>query len=255
MQKTSTLLLLLVLVGCGGSGDLGSNSAPSGGFSNNPAPSNSNVATRLVPPAPPPAPSGVTSRTAQPRVEDQAVRPLVGPLTVSLRQGWNLFAVPFSPPTSITASQPSNILGVSRYDSGTGQYVEVPFSTASFNGANPFSGYWIYCNAPTQVTMDGNDQREANLSIDLVVGWNLVGTPLSSDVPTGDLSYGAETLPQAFAGFRLWPGVLGYDGTAYTELGNPPTTLRAGESQWIYAYQARTLTRLGDAVGARRSSE
>ncbi len=255
MKKTTALFLLLGLVGCGGGGDLGSNSATSGGFPNNSAPSNSNVATRLVPPAPPEAPGRVTSRAVQPRLENQPVRPLVGPLTVSLRQGWNLFAVPFSPPTSVTVSQPSNILGFSRYDPAAGQYVDVPFSAGSFNTANPFSGYWLYCSAPTEVTMNGNDQRETTLSIPLVVGWNLVGTPLSRNVLTSELSYGAESLPQAFAAFRLWPGVLGYDGSTYVELGNPPTTLRAGESQWIYAYQPQTLTRLGDAVGARRSNQ
>ncbi|MBX3165784.1 MAG: hypothetical protein KF760_00175 [Candidatus Eremiobacteraeota bacterium] len=255
MQKTAALFLLLGLVGCGGSGDLGSNSATSGGFSSNPAPASSNVSTRLVPPAPPGAPGSVTSRVVLSRLEAEPIRPLGEPLTVSLRQGWNLFAMPFSPPTSLIVSQPANILGLSRYDASAGQYVDVPFTAGSFTTANPFTGYWLYCSAATQVTMDGVDQHQTTLTAPLAVGWNLVGTPLSSDVPTGDLLYGGDTLPQAFATFRLWPGVLGYDGSAYAELGHPPTVLRAGESQWIYAYQADNLRRLGDAIGAKHSSE
>jgi hypothetical protein len=255
MKKTLALLSLLILVGCGSSGDLGSSSAPTGGSSNNNSQANANVSGRLVPPAPPGAPGSATPRAVLPRLENEPIRPLGTPLVVSLRQGWNLFAMPFSPPTTLTVSQPTNILGFSQYNASSGQYVDLPFTASTFTTANPFSGYWLYANAPTTVTMDGVDQHESTLQTPLVVGWNLVGTPLSTDVPTSDIVYGGDSLVQAFATFRLWPGVLGFDGSNYAETGHPPTVLRAGESQWIYAYQADTLSRLGDPVGARRTSE
>lgn len=253
MKKTLAFLSLLILVGCGSGGDLGSSNPSTGGSSGNN--SSSNLSTRLVPPAPPGAPGSITTRTVSPRLEDETIRPLGTPLVVSLRQGWNLFAMPFSPPTTLTVSQPTNILGFSQYNAATAQYVDLPFAASTFTTANPLSGYWLYASAPTTVTMDGVDQREVTLQTPLVVGWNLVGSPLSTDVPTSDLVYGSGTLPQAFATFRLWPGVLGFDGSNYMELGNPPTALRAGESQWIYAYQADTLSRLGTPVGARQISE
>lgn len=254
MKKTLALLSLLILVGCG-SGDVGSSSGPTGGSSasNNPPTNNSNVSARLVPPAPPGDPRTVAPRVL-PRVEETQIRPLGTPLVVNLRQGWNLFAMPFSPPTTLTVSQPSNILGFTRYQASTGQYVDLDFAASTFTTANPFSGYWLYCSSPTTVTMDGVDQHEVTLSTALVVGWNLVGTPLSTDVPTADVSYGPDTMVQAFATFRLWPGVLGFDGSNYVETGHPPTLLRAAQSQWIYAYQADTLTRLGDPVGAKQES-
>ena len=251
MKKTLALLYLLVLVGCGSGGDLGSSTTTGSSASNNP-PANSNVSARLVPPAPPGDPRTVAPRVL-PRVEEEPIRPLGTPLVLNLRQGWNLFAMPFSPPTTLTVSQPSNILGFTRYQASTGQYVDLNFTASTFTTANPLSGYWLYCSAPTTVTMDGVDQHESTLQTPLLVGWNLVGTPLSTDVPTADMLYGGDTLVQAFATFRLWPGVLGFDGSNYVETGHPPTLLRAGQSQWIYAYQADNLMRLGDPVGAKKA--
>lgn len=257
LQRVVASIVLAGLVatsGCGGGSDVTSGS---GGGSQSVNTSNGSVTPRLLPPAPPAQPPSAVSARTQPVLPGgQAIdlRPRVNPLVVNLRSGWNMFSMPFVRTSQFSVSQPGNVLACYRYDASTQNYVELNFSNGAFN-ANPFTGYWVYCSAPIQVTMNGDEQTEATTSTNLSLGWNLVGTPLSVDVPTSQLQWEALSLPNAFASFLLWPGVLGYNGSAYTELGNPPTALPAAQAQWIYAYAPGVLSRPVASLAANRSFE
>ncbi|MBS2038815.1 hypothetical protein JST97_27790 [bacterium] len=245
-----TLVGLFILAGCSGGGSANS----TGGGTNNilSTGSNSQVSTRLLPPAPPGQPGTFRFQSAPFAAKDspEAIRPLTQPLSLSLQTGWNLVSVPYVTPSLLNISQPGNVLACSRYDAAAGQYIDVPFNQAGFSNHNPFTGYWVYCSGPTQVTIDGPDTSGDTLTTNLSVGWNLVGTPEPLAVSSANLKYGSNTLLNAFQNFRIWPGVLSYNPatTAYFELGNPPTTLPPGQAQWIYAYQADTLSRPGTAL-------
>jgi hypothetical protein len=240
--QLATVSLLLGLVGCGGGGASESSSAASTSSPNSPASSTNN---RLIPPAPPSRPNGSVQPRYEPQVSAPAERilPRTQPLVVSFQSGWNLFSMPFSPPTSFNLDQPANLLACARYDANSGAYVDQPFNAGAFASSNPLTGYWVYCTNPTQLTLDGGDQTQKTLTLNMAPGWNLVGTPLSVDVATSDLNFNATGLPGAFTSLALWPGVLAYNGSGYSELGHPPTVLPAARAQWIYAYQAGVLTR------------
>lgn len=246
---------LVVLCGCGGS-EVGSGGAGSQ-VSQAANSGNGSVTSRLLPPAPPgQPPRAVTSRVQTERAAGQAIdiRPRTTPLVVDLRSGWNMFSMPFVSTSLFNVSQPSNVLACYRYDASTGNYVEMSFANGSFN-SNPFTGYWVYCSAPTQVSMNGEEQTQTTLSTNLSLGWNLVGTPFSVNVPTSQFQWDSGTLPNAFSNFLLWPGVLTYNGSAYAELGNPPIVLPAAQSQWIYAYAPGVLSRPVVSLAANRSFE
>lgn len=247
---------LVVLSGCGGSG-ISSGSSGSGGSGQSNSSSSGSVTPRLLPPDPPTRPpaAGSTRVQADPTVLQAIdIRPRTTPLVVSLNTGWNMFSMPFTSLSQFNVSQPGNVQACYRYDATTGNYVEMTFSNGAFN-SNPFTGYWVYCSSPTQVTMNGEEQTQSTISTNLALGWNLVGTPFSVDVPTSQFQWETGTLPAAFASFLLWPGVLTYNGSAYTELGHPPTTLPAAHSQWIYAYAPGVLSRPVASLAANRSFE
>ena len=246
---------LVLLSGCGGSGV--STGSSGGGLSPSSNTGNGSVTPRLLPPDPPGRPPASASARVQaepPSGQAIDIRPRVNPLVVNLRSGWNMFSMPFVSLSQFNVSQPGNVLACYRYDATTGNYVELNFSNGAFN-SNPFTGYWVYCSSPTQVTMNGDEQTQSTLSTNLSLGWNLVGNPFSVDLPTSQLQWQGGSLPTAFASFLLWPGVLTYSGTEYSELGHPPTALPAAQSQWIYAYAAGVLSRPVVSLAANRSFE
>ncbi|MFN8607655.1 MAG: hypothetical protein U0931_08995 [Vulcanimicrobiota bacterium] len=253
-----TACSLLILAGCSGGGSGGATGSSNSNSSNS-ASSNGQVSARLIPPAPPGQPGTFRFESAPVslKASEEPIRPLTQPLVVSLQSGWNMVSVPFVNVTSLSVTQPGNVLACSRYDAATRQYQDVPFSPAGVSNNNPFTGYWVYCSAPTQVSMDGPDTSGDNLTTNLVPGWNLVGTPDPVAVATSSLRYGAQTLPEAFANFRLWPGVLTFNpaSSSYSEIGNPPTTLQPGRAQWIYAFQADSLSRPGSNLGSNAVSD
>ncbi len=246
---------LAILSGCGGSGVTSGGS--SGSLSQSNTSTSGSVTPRLLPPAPPGQPPSAGStriQTELPAGYAVDLRPRVNPLVVNLRSGWNMFSMPFVSLSQFNVSQPGNVLACYRYDATTGNYVELNFNNGAFN-SNPFTGYWVYCSSPTQVTMNGDEQTQTTISTNLAMGWNLVGTPFSVNTPTSQFQWQSGTLPAAFASFLLWPGVLTYNGSAYTELGHPPTALPAAESQWIYAYAPGVLSRTVTSLAANRSFE
>ena len=246
-----TLCSLAILAGCsgGGSGSSNSTGTNTGGGSSNASPAGGQVSARLVPPAPPGQPGTfrIERPALAPKQAEETVRPLAQPLVISLQTGWNMVSVPFVTLTSFSLSQPANVLACSRYNAASGQYQDLSFNQSALTNNNPFTGYWVYCSGPTEVTMDGPDTTASTLSTNLSVGWNLVGTPEPNSVNVANLNYGVGTLTDAFTSFQLWPGVLGYNPATllYSEIGHPPTTLPVGKAQWIYAYQAGTLSRTG----------
>src|ERR1019366_6918649 len=109
------------------------------------------------------------------------------PFQISLQSGWNLFSMPFSTPTTFVVDQPASVLSCFGYNAAKGTYVPQAFSQAGFtqqagSPPNQYQGYWVFCSGPVQLTLNGDNSAQNPLQTNLVANWNLVGTPLSSDV-------------------------------------------------------------------------
>src|ERR1017187_10028576 len=121
------------------------------------------------------------------------------PFQIPLQAGWNLFSMPFSNPTTFVLDQPASVLSCFGYDATTGSYVNQAFSQAGFtqqpgSPANQYQGYWVFCSAPVQLTLNGDNSTQIPSQTSLVAGWNLVGSPLNGDVAATALQFSSQTL-------------------------------------------------------------
>ena len=260
MKRFFAASTLLLLVGCG-SGGVGGSSSGAPGLSNNSSANsnaNSNTSPRLLPPPPPPRPAANARVELSPRaIGTQSIRPRLGPLVVSLQTGWNLFSVPYTSLTSFSISDPAALLECYRYNPTSGEYEVQDITRSGFqqsSGSQPFTGYWGYASRPIQLTADGTDATSVTVAVGLPVGWNLIGTPLADDVPLTSLTYKSQTMAQAFNLFDLWPELNSYNPATLTYVATDrPPSLVAGKAVWMYAYQAGTLERVGQANSAFRT--
>ena len=154
----------------------------------------------------------VGSKRSAPKAETKAA---VGPFQVSLQPGWNLFAMPFSNPTTFSISQPSAVLSCYGYNATTGAYYLQSFSLAGFTQpsggpANQYQGYWVFCTSPVTVTVDGADSAQNPLQTQLLPGFNLVGNPLNTNVSLAALDFASENLVSAQAGGLVGPQAYTY---------------------------------------------
>lgn len=240
------LAVLLVVPGCGGGGSAGpaaGTSLPSavgGGVAFDP------LSPAAVPQAPALAPVPVGP---QARVEEvQAAGPTTT-LTYEFPAGWSLVSFPLASVTSTSGFQ------YQMYGFGSTSYTLV--DPASNPGAIDTSkGYWAYFASAASVTVTGPANTDGTVtSISLQPGWNLVGCPSTTALPTSRMtltrqggttqvleevsSDGVVAGSQALYSylFAMQPGGL-YDVSLLTN-SNVSLTPRAGH--WIFSWTAAEL--------------
>ena len=244
MQSASRILTLfalasLSLAGCGDPGATGGTSSQaSSALGGNPN----------APPPPPASPVTGTSRVAASPVSTKAVvrDSSSEPFLIALQPGWNLFSMPFASPTTFSVDKPADVLSCFAYDAATGSYVPQEFSQAGFaqQSANPYQGYWVFCNGAVQLTLNGSTSAQSPLQTTLAPGWNLVGTPVSGDVATAALQFSSLTLSGAAAGGLLGAQAYVYSpsSSVYQALSYQSGAFPAFQAAWVFAYQSGNLS-------------
>jgi hypothetical protein len=155
--------------------------------------------------------------------------------TLPLGTGWNLISTPIEPSdTSITkvfSPVISNIGAIYAYSNGAYKgYIP----GASSNELTEFKsglGYWVLANNSTSLKLTG---AEANSSIPLVSGWNLVGYNSLNPKPVSEALSGIS---------GKYTAVYGYDNASGNYKGYIPngqsdlSTLEPGKGYWVLASQ------------------
>ena len=214
-----------------------------------------------IPPAPPPASSteaaslskwvksgaAVASRSSTVRQSGQ-------PYQISFQPGWNLFAMPFSTPTTFTVN--GTVLSCYSYNAVTGAYVPQTFSQAGFtpqsgSTSNSYQGFWVFCSTPTTLSVNGDTSTQNPLQTSLVSGWNLVGTPTSTDVTASGFQFNSESLTTAANNTLLGPEAFTYSTTSggYQALSYQSGVFPAFQAAWVFAYQPGTLSTAAALTG------
>lgn len=143
-------------------------------------------------------------------------------INVGVATGWNLVSIPVQhetmDPSLAFAGTTNHFAYVSRYES---------VSQMSLG-----RGYWLKSEADQTYRLCG--EPAAAQTVDLAIGWNLVG-PFHESVATSAITLGGGA-------------VLGSDFFGYTSRYNPATTLLPGKGYWIKANSAGTMT-FGNAPG------
>ena len=200
-------------------------------------------------PGSPPAPPGsTTARVIEPAARTGGhVKASGASYQISLQPGWNLFSMPIASPTTFTVN--GTVLSCFSYNASTGSYLPQVFSQAGLTQANPnpYQGYWVFCSTPTQVTVAGLLDTSSPLQTSLVAGWNLVGTPASSDLAASALQFDSESLASAASSSLLGsqPFVYSPASGAYSGLSYQTGVFPAFEATWVFAFEAGTLSAAG----------
>ena len=170
-----------------------------------------------------------------------------GPFVTSFQPGWNLFAMPFSNLTTFTLDNPGSVLSCFSYNPATGSYVAQTFTQAAFQAAgasNLYTGYWVFCSGPVQLTVNGDDGGATSTQTELATGWNLVGTPASSDLASTGLQFSSESLASAATASLLGPQAFTYStgSGAYQALSYSSGVFPAFQAAWVFAFNPGLLS-------------
>ena len=196
-----------------------------------------------------------SSKTAN-KSRTGTVKDAAQPFQISLQAGWNLFSMPFSNPDVFTVSQPSSVLSCFGYNAATGAYVPQTFSQAGFTQpaggpANQYQGYWVFCSAPVQLTLNGDNSAANPLQTNLVSGWNLVGTPVSANAAAAAFQFNSQSLVAAANSSLLGPQAFTYspETGAYQSLSYQSGAFPAFQAAWVFAFQPGALSTNNAATG------
>jgi len=136
--------------------------------------------------------------------------------TFTLVKGWNMIGIPLN----LTDSNPDTVFSgytMWTWDASQKKYVDP--STLDVG-----VGYWILADNAANVTVEGTQLSEMNLT--LVKGWNMIG------IPTGLSNNNPDTV---FSGYTMWT----WDAAQKKYV--DPSTLVAGVGYWILADNAATI--------------
>ena len=222
----ATLCSCLTLIGCGQT-----------------APSAQGETSQAANPSLPPAPPNAVGRVIESRVRNVGRKAGSPNYQMTLQPGWSLFSVPFSSLTTFSAEPAASVLSCFSYNPTAGAYVAQAFDEATFAGAaSPYQGYWVFCNAPVQLTLNGTQNAAAPTN--LSAGWNLVGPPQSSDMSTSALTFGSESLAAAAAAGLTGSSAYLYSPASgnYQAISDSTGILPAFGAAWVFAFQSGQLS-------------
>lgn len=207
------LAALLVIPGCGGGGGGGgsapaSSSSSSGGSSGG----GGTVQDPLSPALAPQAPSGAPPRVGAPnRTEDVSAAGPTTTVNYSFPAGWSLVSFPLASVTSTSGF--THVMYAYR---GTAYTTVDPVANPA--GVDTRLGYWAYFEAAASVTVTGPSNSDGALTtLPLQAGWNLVGCPSASALPTAKMT-------------------ITRQGGATQVLEEVSSASQTAGSQWLYSY-------------------
>jgi hypothetical protein len=163
---------------------------------------------------------------ADPAASDTTVRLVLEGVTtfdIDLAYGWNLLAMPFNLPDALPEELFVNDLGEKaflgtlwQFDTLAGRY------SAMTNGLSAKRGFWIYGRSETPQRISFAAEKEADPTLEMAPGWNLLGPVETMAMPTG-----------------IW---WGWDGSAYFHVAaehpeadwHLPGKLVEGHAYWYY---------------------
>jgi hypothetical protein len=162
--------------------------------------------------------------------------------SVMLKNGWNLISLPAEPSSTEPGAALSSIGGkysvVYSFNTAANTYQRFIPGDASNTLTELHSGigYWIFMTQSATLDVSGSAPRS---SVNLLVGWNLVGHLSTQDMPIQDALqsingkynavYAFDTVKNEYVGYI--PGSS-----------SPLTEIEVGRGYWIHATQAATWT-------------
>lgn len=173
--------------------------------------------------------------------------------SMPLSAGWNCLSFPVMRLTEVQA-----VSGVSlafAYDGETQSYQIVPVTAAGFNaGAGLRRGFWVFATAATTLGYSGVDNDGSVQTVDLPVGWNLVGVPNRNALAGADIlvrdreTQATLPFPQAVsaqvpapAPYLLHRWLSSWRTGEYSLLDGTTTALSPKSAYWIYAWKPAQL--------------
>lgn len=150
-------------------------------------------------------------------------------VTLTAGVPWSMLSVPFDPPVSPTAVDPSIVfpgvtLPVWRFNTATQGYAQA-------TGLVPGEGYWVKYTGPTTLTLSGTPLTTVSATV-TGTPWVLLGT-ISTDVSTSNITTNPPGSLAASPIYRFNRATQGYTAT---------TTIPAGEAVWVKVTQNCTIT-------------
>lgn len=245
------LAALLVIPGCGGGGGGGGSAPPASSSSGSAGGGGGTVQDPLSPAAAPQAPSSAPPRVgpANRATEDISAAGPTTTVSYNFPAGWSLVSFPLA-----SVSSTSGFTHQMYAYQGT-TYVTVD-PVANPTGIDTRKGFWVYFESATSATVTGPSNSDGTLTtLPLQAGWNLVGCPSGSALPTAKMTLtrqgGATQVleevssPSYNAGsqwlysylFALQPG--GQYVTSELTGSNVSLTPKAGH--WIFSWTAADL--------------
>jgi len=100
---------------------------------------------------------------------NKSVTVLTSGYIFKLKKGWNMVAMPVMPANTSVDSVFWPGVAIYKWNATIGRY-EVPFNVA------PYEGYWVWAPEDKTISVIGNKITATQADLNLVPGWNLVGT-------------------------------------------------------------------------------
>ena len=154
--------------------------------------------------------------------------PVLDSLTITIRPGWQIIALPLVTANTFIEAALSPIAG---------SYDQAYAADRTLSTIGPTTGLWVHGTQATSLTIKG--RYPANATLRLAQGWNLVGFPIRyARPPTEILATLGTTFDQ----------VLSYPATGWQTYlpaggaGNTLNQIEPGQGYWIHMTEAATLT-------------
>ncbi len=169
-----------------------------------------------------------TSTTTNTPTATTTNTPVLESLTITIRPGWQIIAMPLVTANTFIEAALSPIAG---------SYDQAYAADRTLSTIGPTTGLWVHGTQATSLTVMG--RYPANATLRLAQGWNLVGFPIRyARPPTEILATLGTTFDQ----------VLSYPATGWQTYlpaggaGNTLNQIEPGQGYWIHMTEAATLT-------------